>query len=261
MIRDRGLRREFLELFFTEQEGLAAINKALGRDRILGDGVRAVPADEAFAQRWRAAEEAAVAGGAAREFPFDDALHDVGSDPTQPAVAVLLQVHQRAADLLHDAVEGDGWPGRRRVGRAGAVAAEFLLGHLDHYDELRSAALPLMRVAVMQKEADARRYGHVVDRVCARAATPQQFGTIRIPNGGVPRFEYPADDEALIDARRAEIGLPTLSSDAAAFAAGAKPGPALGPFRARDYVRVFAPMAPAALVRQLRGRQRRPHFA
>jgi hypothetical protein len=118
----------------------AAINKALGRRGVVPDPGGADPADEGFAQRWRAAEESAIAKGALASFSIQATIFELGSDPDLPAVQDMVEVAGRNAALLEDALRDDSWPGRDRVGRAGATAAEVLVAHADCFPALREKA-------------------------------------------------------------------------------------------------------------------------
>lgn len=256
---DRRLGQRLVQGFFEEQAGMAAVNKALGRRGVVPDLAGADPANKGFAQRWHAAEESAIAKGALAAFSTQATFFELGSDPDVPAVQDMVESARRNAALLQDALGDGSWPGRERVGRAGATAAEFLVGHADCFPALREKALGPFREAVFAGQADPRRYAHTVDRVFAHQARPQPYGTIRLPAESGLRFELPAEEPDAIDSRRAEIGLASLDEDAKRFLAGAKPGPALGPFHRSDYLKLFLPLLPGGvsyLSTELRGRLR-----
>jgi hypothetical protein len=244
---DRSLGRRLVRGFLEDQAERGAINRALGRRGVVPDPAEVRPADQGFAQRWKAAEELAITKGALPAFSFQATVLELAYDPDQPAVQKMAELIVRNAALIEEAITDGTWPGRDRVGRAGATAAEFLIAHADCYPALRERALGPFREAVLAGQADPRRYAHTVDRVCAHKATPQPYGTIRLPSETGMRFELPAEEPMAIDAHRAEIGLASLEEDARRFAEGAKPGPALGPFGRLDFLKMLLPLFPGGV--------------
>lgn len=131
-----------------------------------------------------------------------------------PEGEVLLGVNaanvERLAQLL-----ADGWPGLRRVGADGADAAWILAQHADRANDERRTWLPRLREAVESGDADPRHLATLSDRVAAVAGERQTFGTIVIlAPDGEPEFPLPVADAGNLEARRAEIGLPTLAAEA-----------------------------------------------
>ena len=85
-------------------------------------------------------------------------LMEMSSDPSQPLVAAMVTAAKETAALLEEALAAWTWPGRDRVGRAGATSAQFLLAHSDAYPDLRGHALPFLRQAVLAGQASPRHY-------------------------------------------------------------------------------------------------------
>ncbi|MFN0120609.1 MAG: DUF6624 domain-containing protein [Blastocatellia bacterium] len=105
-----------------------------------------------------------------------------------------------------------GWPGPDQVGRDGAEAAFLLVQHADI--ELQKQALPLVREAYRKAQLSGQGYALLTDRVLVREGKPQLYGTQAKSfdqwKGTEPVLQ-PIEDEANVDKRRAEVGLPPLA--------------------------------------------------
>jgi hypothetical protein len=100
-----------------------------------------------------------------------------------------------------------GWPGASLVGRDGAAAAIALAQHADHAFQIEM--LPLVKKAVGAGEL-APDYAVLQDKVLVGEGKPQIFGT-QLRMVGQDFFPQPIEDEANVDRRRAEVGLPPLA--------------------------------------------------
>lgn len=185
---------------------------------------RARQREPVIAASLEAAIQRAVAVGVPPMFTFRTALQML-PEPRSEAVDRYLAVADESGRLLWEVIEY-GWPGRRKVGPAGAFAAAALLAHADHDARLRGAALAAMKVAVKRGEADPRHYAHIVDRTRAFEGKPTLYATFGVGQLG----SWPMEAPEAVDVRRREIGLPDLQADLRRFANGAKPGPFLAPF-------------------------------
>jgi len=137
-----------------------------------------------------------------------------------PEAAELLGVNAANGERLA-AIMKDGWPGLRRVGAEAADSSWLLAQHADRRNDVRRSWLPALREAVASGDADPRHYADLVDRVAAVAGEPQVYGTIAmIASDGEPEFPLPVADAASLEARRAEIGLPTVAAEAPYLAEG-----------------------------------------
>ena len=105
-----------------------------------------------------------------------------------------------------------GWPGPELVGRDGAEAAFLLVQHADH--AFQKEMLPLVEKAYRSAGLSGESYALLVDRVLVGDGKPQVYGT------QAKRFEewkgqepvlQEIEDEANVDKRRAEVGLPPIA--------------------------------------------------
>jgi hypothetical protein len=105
-----------------------------------------------------------------------------------------------------------GWPGPELVGKDGAEAAFLLVQHADH--KFQKEVLPMVRDAYLANKLTGQNYALLLDRVLVAEGKPQVYGTQAKGfdqwKGHEPVLE-PIEDEANVDKRRAEVGLPPLS--------------------------------------------------
>ncbi len=102
-----------------------------------------------------------------------------------------------------------GWPGRSLVGEDGAHAAWLLVQHAE--PTFMAQCLPLMEHAVSRKEASAKDYAYLVDRVRMNQGKPQIYGTQFTSGADGKLALYPIADAAHVDERRRAIGLPSMA--------------------------------------------------
>lgn len=146
----------------------------------------------------------------------DQAVRTGKAPPGDDRTAEELSAAWDATDRRHGArmsevLDEHGWPGWRLVGSDGAFAAWVLIQHADLDLPLQERGLALMGTAVQAGDADPSDYAYLVDRVRVAKNQPQVYGTQWNPDatgGPVPRT--PIEDEAMVDVRRAEVGLGTL---------------------------------------------------
>jgi len=104
-----------------------------------------------------------------------------------------------------------GWPGWRLVGSDGAFAAWVLVQHADLDLALQERGLELMGRAVAAGDADPSDHAYLVDRVRVAKGEPQVYGTQWGSDAaGEPEPRTPIEDAAMVDVRRASVGLGTL---------------------------------------------------
>jgi len=115
----------------------------------------------------------------------------------------------RMAEILDEF----GWPGWSLVGEDGALAAWVLIQHADFNLDLQKRGLAMMRAAVEADDADPPDLAYLVDRVLVAEGKPQLYGTqLGVDAEGEITPRTPIEDEANVDARRAEVGLGTLEA-------------------------------------------------
>jgi hypothetical protein len=103
-----------------------------------------------------------------------------------------------------------GWPGTSLVGSDGANAAWLLIQHADADVPLQKQCLALLERAARKGEASKTNLAYLTDRVLVAEKKKQRYGTQMQQQGGkwVP---HPVEDEASLDKRRAEVGLPAMA--------------------------------------------------
>ena len=127
--------------------------------------------------------------------------------------AAWPQVDADNALRMGEILDEFGWPGWSLVGEDGALAAWVLIQHADFNLDLQKRGLAMMRAAVEADDADPSDLAYLIDRVLVAEGKPQLYGTqLGADENGelVPRT--PIEDEANVDARRAEMGLGTLEA-------------------------------------------------
>jgi hypothetical protein len=113
---------------------------------------------------------------------------------------------------MREIIKQFGWPGPELVGEDGAEAAFLLVQHAEY--AFQKEMLPLVRDAYRAHKLSGQDYALLLDRVLVREGKPQVYGTQAKPfdkwNGKEPVLEA-IEDEANVDRRRGEVGLPPLA--------------------------------------------------
>ena len=109
---------------------------------------------------------------------------------------------------LEALVEASGWPTISVVGPDASQAAWLLVQHADHRPDFQVYCLDLMK-ALPQGEVSPRNIAYLEDRVRVANGEPQLYGTQFYMEGDHfgPR---PIEDEAILEERRAAMGLETF---------------------------------------------------
>jgi hypothetical protein len=106
-------------------------------------------------------------------------------------------------------IETYGWLGTDDVGRKGNQALFLVLQHSDL--ATRKKYLPVMREAMERNKAAPTEYALFEDRLLVDEGKEQLYGSQVKFNAGTGSYElYPIEDEANVNVRREEIGLPRL---------------------------------------------------
>jgi len=130
-------------------------------------------------------------------------------DEFQRLTAKVKAVDEDNTKWIESVVEKHGWPTSTLVGKDGAEAAWLLVQHADAEPKLQRRCLDLM--ATLQKdEVSQSNLAYLTDRVLLAEGKKQLYGTqFTVVDGKwKPR---PLEDEANVDKRRAEVGLPPLA--------------------------------------------------
>ena len=126
-----------------------------------------------------------------------------------------LELDKRNLHVLERIIAVHGWSDARVFGRDAATAAFLVLQHADLKYQLEY--LPLFRQAVEEGKASKSDLALLVDRVRVRQGKPQLYGSqVRQALDGTSE-PYPIEDEANVDARRAEMELEPLADYLAYF--------------------------------------------
>lgn len=132
-----------------------------------------------------------------------------------PDKAILARMHTidtANTKRMRAIVRKHGWPSPELIGRDGAGAAFLLVQHADL--AFQKEMLPLVEKAYRGGGLSGESYALLLDRVLVGEGKPQVFGTqakrLEEWKGQEPAL-HPIKDEANVDKRRAEVGLPPLS--------------------------------------------------
>ena len=101
-----------------------------------------------------------------------------------------------------------GWPTSVTVDREAMFAAFYILNNAGSF-ELQRDLLPVIRAAMKKDPPQKPEFASLLDRLRVSAGMKQLFGTQAVPMNGFLVL-YPIEDEAKVNARRAEYGLPEL---------------------------------------------------
>lgn len=133
--------------------------------------------------------------------------------PDAEILARMKAIDTSNAERVKAIVATYGWPGPDLVGHDGVQAAFYIVQHaqLDFQKEM----LPLVEKAFRKAEIPGQNYALLLDRVLVGEGKPQIYGTQAAPveewDGQEPSLR-PIEDEANVDRRRSEVGLPPLSA-------------------------------------------------
>jgi hypothetical protein len=142
----------------------------------------------------------------------DELLAMMEEDQAEMMGEVASNNYQVRTDRLAEILEQYGWPGFDLVGEDGSLAAWVIAQHADLDLDVQQRALELLREATANGQASRGDLAYLEDRVAAATGEPQVYGTqIRCGEDGTPVPATPIADEASVDARRAEAGLPPLA--------------------------------------------------
>ncbi|WP_392543546.1 DUF6624 domain-containing protein [Oryzobacter telluris] len=136
-------------------------------------------------------------------------------DPRTPdeLAADWDETDRRNTARMVEVMDEHGWPGWRLVGSDGAFAAWVLVQHADLDLPVQERGLALMTAAVEKGDADPSDHAYLVDRVRVAKGQPQVYGTQWGSDAaGNPEPRTPIEDPAMVDVRRAAVGLKTIDA-------------------------------------------------
>jgi hypothetical protein len=128
----------------------------------------------------------------------------------EAATKKVQEIDARNTARMKEVVDKHGWPGKSLVGTDGAQRAWLLVQHADRGRAFQKRCLPLLAEAVKKGEASPEHLAYLTDRVRVADNEKQVYGTqFHEVNGKMEPF--PIEDEAGVDERRKEVGLPPLA--------------------------------------------------
>ena len=128
----------------------------------------------------------------------------------QAATKKIHDIDARNTARMKEVVDKYGWPGKSLVGTDGSQKAWLLVQHADRDRDFQERCLPLLAEAVKKGEATADQLAYLTDRVRVADKEKQVYGT-QFRQAGGKMEPYPIEDQANVDKRRKEIGLPPLA--------------------------------------------------
>ena len=133
-------------------------------------------------------------------------------NPDEAILARMETIDAANTERMKAIVDQYGWPGPELVGRDGSEAAFLLVQHAEL--SFQEKMLPLVEKAYRSGGLSGQDYALLLDRVRVGEGKPQVYGTqakrFEEWNGQEPVLQ-PIEDEANVDKRRAEVGLPPLA--------------------------------------------------
>jgi hypothetical protein len=185
--KEPALRQELLAMEKEDQQVRAAVLKALGEKGIsLGDAK-------------------SITDPALLKFFLEQA-------------GKMSAVDQKNRVRLKEVVDKHGWPGKSLAGKDGAHAAWLLVQHADGELAFQKRCLALMKSAA-KGDVEPQEIAYLTDRILVAEKKKQTYGT-QLQRQGDRFTPQPIEDEANVDKRRAEVGLPPLAEYLKAAQAG-----------------------------------------
>jgi hypothetical protein len=171
------------------------------------------PAPRSSTSPW----DAALRSELQRRYIEDQAVRDrvialmQSGKPFDAALGAEMQtIDSSNTAWLREAVARHGWPDRAVVGDSGATAAFLIVQHADRDTAFQAAMLPAIVAAHERGQIDGESVALLTDRLAAARGQPQIYGTqSSLENGRL--VLKPIRDSANVDARRAQMGLPSLA--------------------------------------------------
>lgn len=136
-----------------------------------------------------------------------------GQLPKKNYSPVMRRVHERNNARIKEIIEQFGWTGRNLVDEDGGEAAWIIVQHAVLEPDFQKRCVPLLEYAVAAGEAPLWQLAYLKDRVLKANGEPQLYGTQYESGENGKSVPYKIHDEANVDARRREAGLPTMEEN------------------------------------------------
>lgn len=132
-----------------------------------------------------------------------------GAEHPDPQLAERMRrIDGENTARMKEIVKQHGWPGPELIGEDGTRAAWLLVQHST--PEFQKEMLPLVKAAYEAGKLAGSNYALLQDRVLVHEGKPQIYGSQGRWENGVLGLQ-PIEDEANVDARRAQVGLRPLA--------------------------------------------------
>ena len=118
---------------------------------------------------------------------------------------------------LKEEIQKNGWFLASRDGPEAEDAAWLMVQHADQDLPFQKEILALIEPLAHNHQADPTHYAYLYDRVAVGDGRPQRFGTQGLCNEKGFWEPRPSEDVALLDSRRASVGLPPEALYASKF--------------------------------------------
>jgi hypothetical protein len=118
---------------------------------------------------------------------------------------------EERTERLREIIVAHGWPTYSLVGEEAEDAAWAIAQHSDHDPDFQREAREWLLIAVENDDASPGNLAYLTDRIAVGAGEPQTYGTQIGCGEDGPEPSTPIADEAAVDERRAEVGLPPLA--------------------------------------------------
>lgn len=125
----------------------------------------------------------------------------------------LHKLYEKNTARLCEILKTSGWPTTAVVDRSGVFSAFEILKSGGSF-ELQRDLVPVIIAAIKKDPVQKTEFAGLFDRLRVSAGMKQLFGTQAVSAGGF-LILYPIEDEARVDARRAEFGLSTMRENMA----------------------------------------------
>ncbi len=122
----------------------------------------------------------------------------------------LKSIHEKNNSRIKEIITQYGWPGFSLVGKEGSEAAWLIVQHAVLDTEFMSKCIPLLKEAIVQKEAEGWCLAYLQDRVLTMSGKLQIYGTQHdIDENGIA-FPLPIEDPQKVERLRQEVGIEPL---------------------------------------------------
>jgi hypothetical protein len=146
---------------------------------------------------------------AAKDQEIRDELTKKGLQNPDPVLIQRMQdIDSENTEWMAVTIRRYQWPGPDLVGKDGVEAAFLLVQHADL--DFQKEVYPIVKEAYKAGLLPGSDYAMLLDRVLVGQGRPQVYGTQAQFNGTEPVLA-PIQDQANVDKRRAEVGLPPLA--------------------------------------------------